>query len=313
MNDDGLDAAYQDWCARWEEYGNKEPSHKSYFLPTPMQARRILPVVQKLGPSMLERYHAQCKSADVLRVHLGQIARTLRRFDEVFRSDYVETILKKNDRYLWQHLAIPKVYRETSPEQRHCLVNKFDELRACLKQYLAKPELHYPYLDWLFLDAVTACNLIASIELVQQQRHGAFYAMCGGKPWKILLLKSVCYPVMWALTWGGPGLLAWWISGYSLTAALIVGALLYAWNVVGLIARVTIKVRRVLSGKPALATVVAEQLLAYNALHGPFLHAPTIKMAFERATAKGMTWCQEALCILDRVMVDPPLVWDSQI
>jgi len=116
----------------------------------------------------------------------------------------------------------------------------------------------------------------------------------------------------WGLTWGGPGLLAWWVSRYSLTAALVIAGLLYTGNVVGLISQVVSKVKFELFDKPSVMAFLNKQLIAYAALRGPILHVPTIRAAFDSITVAETVGNQEALCILDRVAANPPAVWRAR-
>jgi len=271
---------------------------------------RSIPIVERLRSEILARYTAEGWSSAQLEAHVDELESYLRHFDEIIRPTYFPNFLQNG--HLWLHLNIGDIFLNSSGQQRENFKDQLPELRQFISTYLGKPPLHYPYLDWLMLDAAAASSVIECMEMLMVQRHGAVtYAICGANPWKLLLIKSIYRPLSFAFNWAGPGLLAWWISGYSLLAGLIIGGLLYALNVTFLISWAVGKVKRALSGKPSFAAIVEEQISAYASLYGPVLHAPTIRAAFERAVQKGMVWGQEAMTILDRVAANPPRVWTN--
>jgi hypothetical protein len=288
------------------------------FLGDKETANRTLPAIEKLRRDVLARCAAERWSNRELYDHLSRLNWHLNRFDEILRQQYLDVgFLKNTDTYLWRHVDIAWLYQSTSTYQRDNFKDKSADLRGFVATYLAQPELHYPYFDWLLLDALTACNVVEGMERQLIRKHGEFaYALFENNPWKLLLFKVVGYPLLWAFNWGTPALIAWGVAHYySLTAALIVGALLYGWNIVSLIWRIVskIKMKLMLSGKASHEELVVEELVAYATLKGPVLHAPTIRAAFERATAKGVLANQEAMCILDRLVANPAVpVWDNQ-
>jgi hypothetical protein len=142
-----------------------------------------------------------------------------------------------------------------------------------------------------------------------ERKHGIAYQLCGASPWKLLLFKSVWHPFHLMLGWVAPAVLAWWTAQYSLTWTLVVAGLYYAANLIFLLLWIIGKVKLALFRKPSFEDMLTEQLSAYGALFGPVLHAPTIRAAFERVVAKGASWNQEALVILDRLAANPPSVW----
>jgi hypothetical protein len=296
---------------------DQDSSFLRSLVPTAEQLPRIANVIHLLTSDIIARCTDRRWSDQGIKHHISEVAYFLRGFDDIIRPyQHSETaqverpwFLKKGDQIFWRHLEFGKLYRETTTEQRHTFSDQLAEFRRFIAYYLGRPELQYPYLDWLVLDTVTACSLVECMEILMERKHGIAYEFCGANPLKLVLFKCVWHAFFWPLKWVAPAVLAWWTAQYSLTWTLVVGGLYYAVNLILLLLWIIGKVQLALSGKPSLEDIFNEQLSAYGALFGPVLHAPTIRAAFERVAAKGATWNQEALVILDRVVANPPPVW----
>jgi hypothetical protein len=311
-----FDEQLEAWLAYVKKvHADEDLSFLQSLVPTTEQLPRITAVIRELTPDIVARCTDRRWSDQELQGHIRNVAYFLQRFDEIIRPyQHSETVerpwfLRTDNPIFWRQLEFGKLYRETTTEQRHSFGDQLAELRQFIAHYLGKPELQYPYVDWLVLDTVTACSLVECMEILMERKHGIAYQFCGASPWKLLLFKSVWYPFLLTLTWVAPAVLAWWTAEYSLTWTLVVAGLYYTVNVVFLLIWIISKVKLALFRRPSFEDILTEQLSAYGALFGPVLHAPTIRAAFERVVAKGGSWNQEALVTLDRVAANPPLVW----
>ena len=154
-----LNKTFYDWIENLENLCDKSKSSSEPSSDGEWQTLdRITPIISMMGSDIIARAKSKGWSEHDLRRHLERLLRRLKDFDWIIRSGFSSDIL--NDKYLWWHLNITELYKTTSIEQRRSFTNKLPDMRRYIAAYLSEPTLHYPYLDWLLLDAITACGLV---------------------------------------------------------------------------------------------------------------------------------------------------------
>lgn len=215
---------------------------------------------------------------------------------------------------LWQHRDLLHLYRSTKASERDYFVNLRD-LKDAAREYIESPWLHNLYLDWVFLDALTAGEIVVAMEKLQIAKLGFVYAICDGVAWKLALWRWVS-PLVSLLEWFAPAALAIYFSSLSPWVFWLAGVY-YATALVFLITwlgwRIRLLIRRQPTPAQKLMKIVDEAGRAYHSLAGPILHLPSIIKAFENATVNGVTFDHITYYILDHVSKKNPAVWDTNL
>ena len=281
--------------------------------------------ISRYGESLIGRYEAYAlRSCETLARTTGQAvlawceARELSASElnpklwdaEQLIPELYDALGQQNDqpvrtRYsFWQHLDIAHLIADTTKTHRDGLVDR-QSLKRCADSYLSKSWLHNSYLDWVFVDALIAAELIATYDWLMGRRFGLAYALADGRRLKTFAFRCLIAPTTFFLGWILPG-----------TAALIAAASYYGLSFGLLAVQLGYRVLRRLRGGKSRRQVMTDMILSmtntYLQLRETTVHVPSLKHAVKDATGKGISWDPQLLCILDNVAQKHAIVWTSR-
>jgi hypothetical protein len=177
--------------------------------------------------------------------------------------------------------------------------------------YLALPWLHNDYLDWVFVDALIACELVATYEWLQGRRGGFAYALFDGSIVKASLFKIIQVLISFFFSWMAPGLLCWWL--YPTRPGVIITVIWYivniGWLAVQLCRRALYRVRGGKTLRQTAAELNTSMFNAYYELREATIHVPSLRRAVERAKETEVWWDPQLFCLLDNIAQKHPNVW----
>lgn len=213
----------------------------------------------------------------------------------------------------WSHRSIDGLLR-LKPSQRSLIVDR-SRLRKLATEYLQEPWLHNPYLDWVFVDALTIAELVGALEWYRQQKFGLSYALFDGNRFYMVLWKLVTIPLSVAIGWLLPAYLFYLLFGWSAWLALGLAAVYYALNL-GMLAKwFGHKIWALLSRSPTplqkVEHLIEEMEKVYSLLTGPVIHIETFRRALDKAGDDGVGWDQQLFYILDKLAEQRPKLWDA--
>jgi hypothetical protein len=216
---------------------------------------------------------------------------------------------------MWRHRDIDGLYSSTKASARDHFVER-EELKKAARTYIESPWLHNPYLDWVFLDAITAGDLVSAIEGYRQRKQGMAYAFCNGVWWKILIWRLTLTPLVFLIGWVLP--IALVVYFYNEHPWVIWPAIAYyALSFIMLGVKVWARISALLRGQPTIARRVTKIITAagraYDSLRGPALHLPSITKAFDKAVESGVNFDQVTFYILDHVAKKNPAMWETAL
>jgi hypothetical protein len=266
-------------------------------------------VIFAMATRVEEWHHRNNESPDHFRLTLDRVQEFIHRLDSALHTRLGPFADERES--LWEHRLPDDIYRKTAPYHREHFVEMF-ELGNLVTEYLATPQLHHPYLDWIMLDAMTSGSIIAALERYMNERHGIAYVRSGGTAWKMYLWKLVLWSPTFLLGWGLPAVICYFIADWSVAIAIGLGVIWYGSNLFGMAVRRWLKISHLFSGKPTQRQLINEAGKAYALLAGPVMHIRTVRTAFERAAERGVIWDQQVFYILDQVAKENPRVWDNR-
>ena len=275
---------------------------------------RFSPVLRELAMSITKWCDKEGESVNQLQWRLVSAYEFMQRLDQALHQKNGPFDIEKTS--VWQHRQLGKILRETKPSQRENFVEMGD-LGPLATEYITNSYLHHPYLDWLFLDAMTSGAIIVGLEPYMRERHGMAYDLFEGVRWKMLIWKLVVWPLSFVVGWALPALVWYLLNRWSMPFALAIGAIWYGFNFFMLARWLWFKISHLISGKPTsvqrMADLTEEAELVYALLAGPVLHVREMRSAFERAAARGVKWDARIFYILDRLAQRPPQIWENQL
>jgi len=244
-------------------------------------------------------------SPDRLRGMLNEATQFIKSLDEALHQ---ENGPFAKDYGLWSHRNIVRIFGTTKPSQREEFVG-VSELDGLVTEYLEKPWLHNPHLDWVILDVLVSLKMVSNFDLYMQEKHGVAYSIFANSPWKMLACKLVLKPLSFLLNWALPAVVCYFIVRWSLWVGVGIGVAYYGFSLWMLGLRIWSRVGAFLSRKPTRLQLIEDAEKIYGLLAGSVLHLGTIRKAFERSMENGVSWDPRIFCICDHVAARGPELW----
>ncbi|HEX5281960.1 MAG TPA: hypothetical protein VFW28_17900 [Micropepsaceae bacterium] len=215
---------------------------------------------------------------------------------------------------LWQHRNFLDVYKKTKPSQRHEMFD-ISALDTAASEYLEKPWVQCPYLDWMMLDASTASTIVITLEQLLGSRHGMAYELFDGSTSKILLWKLVTKLLAFAFGWIAPAIGFYYLAQWSPALGIALAIAYYSLSFLMLGRWIWYRLLLLLTRtKTPLQKIIAHAEAAeetYRSLAGEVLHPAAVRAAFRRAEDAGVSWDHKVHYILDRTSALNGGTWKS--
>lgn len=209
-----------------------------------------------------------------------------------------------------------------------------DSLNSAIADYLDRPYLRHPFLDWTFVDMTVSRELSTYGEALKQKLvpgrqdpfleiHHRYWSARGNlaemtkidwnetfELWSVWFWCGLGFPIggIWAAFYFGYVTTGWWLAG------------IYATIVIGFIAikliRFCLRLIGRVAGKPdprVKAVALWDQMYeVWRRLEGPVVNPKLVREAMVRSTDQGAVWDTVSWSLIDRVTAIDPAVWVVQ-
>ena len=241
--------------------------------------------------------------------------------------------IEKAQHGLWTRHDPARAFQEGTRSVHYTAINK-DELNSAIADYLDRPYLRLPVLDWIFLDMTISRELSAFGEALKEKwlpgkRHPFLgihhrYLKAQGdlaemtkidwsetfERWNMWFSCGLAIPIagIWAAFYFGYETTGWWLAG------------IYATIVIGFIAiklvRFFLRLIRRLLGKPdprmKVFALWDQMYEVWRRLEGPVVNPTRVREAMVQSTDQGAAWATVSWSLIDRVIGIDPAIWVVQ-
>jgi hypothetical protein len=246
--------------------------------------------------------------------------------------DETEQRIVENSRHeIWRRHDPKRAYKEGLQSEHMPQIDK-EVIRNRCAEYLDRPWLRHPFLDWVFADILVSTEIALFGEHIKQHLlpfprdsmgMNSGYIRTQGNLEKMretnrTAVRDTAF-INFLCTWiVPPALIAaafyfqWTVTGFVL---LGIYSLLILW---GLAANAVISIKRMLGKEvPQLASDIATDILwemckVWDELEGPTVNPSLLREALLKSRDKGAVWDTAVISIVDRAILVDPAVWVVQ-
>lgn len=249
--------------------------------------------------------------------------------DEDQRDEQDRERIEKARHIVWHRRDPMQSYREGYESPSHTSFNTEDFAHA-VADYLQRPWLRHPFLDWIIVDMAVSRELCAYGEELKKQwlpgqrdflgLHDRYFKARGNlevmtkidwneifERWNARFWGAIGIPVgaIWAAFYFQYDRLAGWGLGIYLSVIVVT---LIVW-----VLRSVSRVLRQVRGKPDPRfrpfELWAEMYEVWRLLEGPVVNPQRVRDAMQATTERGAVWDNSAWSVIDRVVHLNPAVW----
>lgn len=251
--------------------------------------RILVGTVQLLIPGIIE----EAKRLGEPKAAYGLVADALRIVSHMDIYLHPEERSAQNRYRLWHHLSQHRIVDPATSD-----ISSIDrrEFEACVGEYLARPWMQHDYLDWCIVDALTAQEWSAYLQVVRGQRSAKRFLGAFGAAGTILFIVLSVWGLRHLFSTG---------SVLAIPAAIAFAAVI-AWELVGFIRR---RVARLRAKVPTERSLLLAMRDAYATLDGMVLSPTRVRDALRAADAKGVGWSQAVWPVIDAAVARNPNLW----